>query len=160
MKKINIKELLEEIKKDGVYFDEEDIIDLVIEFSEHSNGYICDIISSVADNNVDIYNYKLWEWAKNNESYIEEAVAEYGINERNFDLMQLFRSGQYNYYTQAIYSNLAVFIKYSILYNINVEEISEEALEEIENIANEEDNNAEIDIYIDKINDLIESEKE
>lgn len=160
MKKINIKELLEKIKEDGVYFDEEDIIDLVVEFAEHSNGYICDIISSVADNNVDIYNYKLWEWAKNNESYIEEAVAEYGIDERNFDLMQLFRSGQYNYYTQAIYSNLADFIKYSILYNINAEEISEEELEEIENIANKEDNNAEIEIYIDKINDLIKSEEE
>ena len=160
MEKINIKELLEEIKKDGVYFDEEDIIDLVIEFAEHSNGYICDIISSVADNNVDIYNYNLWEWAKNNEYYIEEAVKNYGIDERNFDLIRLFKYGQFEYYIQAIYSNLADFIKYSILYNINAEEISEEILEEIENIANEEDNNAKIEIYIDKINDLIESEEE
>ena len=160
MEKINIKELLEEIKKDGVYFDGEDIIDLVVEFAEHSNGYICDIITDVADNNIDIYNHDLWNWAKDNESYIEEAVTEYGIDERNFDLMQLFRSGQYNYYIQAIYSNLADFIKYSILYNINAEEISEETLEEIENIAYQEDNNAEIEIYIDKINDLIKSEEE
>lgn len=102
----------------------------------------------------------MWEWAKGNEEYIEDAVKEYGIDERDFDLMQLFRQGQYNYYIQACYDNLNDLIKYSILYNINAEEISEEILERIDEIANEEDNNEQIESYIEEINEMIIEESE
>lgn len=154
----NVKELLNNMINNKIWYEGEDITDLLEEFGDCSSGYICDIISQVADNNVDIYNYDLWEWAKDNENYIEEAIANFGIDSKNFNLIKLFQMGQYQFYEQAIYSNLSDFIYYTILNNINVEEISDNVLEEIENISNKEDNNEDIEIYIEKINNMIEME--
>ena len=155
---INIKEILENMENKKIWHDGEDITDLLIEFGNYSSGYIGDIITEVADNNIDIYNYNLWEWAKNNEYYIEQAVSNFGIDYKNFDLIQLFRMAQYEFYNEAIYSNLSDFIYYAILNNIDAEEISDEILDEIEKIANEEDNNEQLETYIEKINDLIGEE--
>lgn len=156
--KNNVKEILENMKNKKIWHEGEDMTDLLINFGEYSQGYICDIITYVCDNYVDIYNYDLWEWARGNEYYIEQAVSNFGIDYKNFNLMQLFQMAQYEFYSEAIYSNLSDFIYYAILNNIEVEEISDDILEEIESIANEEDSNEELETYIEKINDLIEEE--
>lgn len=152
----NVKEILKEMENKKMWYDGEEITDLLIEFGDFSSGYICDIIMEVADNNIDIYNYNLWNWAKNNEYYIEQAVKSMGMDSKNFDLMQLFQMAQYEFYSEAIYSNLSDFIYYAILKNVDAEEISDDILEEIENIANEEDSNEELETYIEEINDMIE----
>ena len=56
---------IEELKKD-LYLG-----DYGEEIANYSSGYICDILTEIADNNVDIYYYDLFEWAKNNFSIIE-----------------------------------------------------------------------------------------
>ena len=124
-------------------------------FADYSNGYICDIIMEVCDNNVDIYNSDLWEWAKGNDYYIEEAIKNFGIDSNNFNLMQLFQQGQYYYYEEICYNNLDDIIEYLILSNLNVEEINDTVYDEILNISGQEDNNAKIEDYIEKINELI-----
>lgn len=158
--KNNVKEILENIKNKKIWYEGEDITDLLVEFGDYSQGYICDIIIEVADNNVDIYNYDLWNWARDNTCYVEQAVANSCIDCKNFDLIRLFQLGQYEFNSEAIYSNLSDFIYYAILKNIDAEEISDNILEEIESIANEEDNNEELETYIEKINDLIKEENE
>lgn len=156
--KNNVKEILENMKNKKIWYEGEDITDLLINFGEYSQGHICDIITYVCDNYVDIYNYDLWEWARDNTYYVERAVANNGIDDRDFDLIRLFQWAQYEFYSDAIYSNLSDFIYYAILKNIDAEEISDDILEEIENIANEEDSNEKLETYIEKINDLIEEE--
>ena len=125
-------------------------------FGDYSKGYICDIITEVCDNNVDIYNSDLWDWAKDNEYYIEQAINEFGIDSNNFDLMGLFREGQYIYYQETCYNNLDDIIEYLILSNLDVEEISDAVYDEILNISGKEDNNARIEDYIEEIEELIE----
>ena len=128
----NVKEILKNIENKKIYFDGEDITDLLVEFGEYSEGYIGDIITYVCDNNIDIYNDDLWEWIRGNEHYINQAVLNYGIDSKNFDLMKLFQSAQYEFYNEAIYNNLSDFIYYAILKNIDAEKVDDNILEEIE----------------------------
>lgn len=82
-------------------------------FRDYDNGYICDIITEIADNNVDIYNNDLMEWAKGNISYIEEALEEFGepkVNGR-IDFMRIIQQGQYYYNEQNLYENLEDSLK-------------------------------------------------
>lgn len=147
---LNVKERMKELE------DKYELNEILYCFADYSNGYICDIITEVCDNNVDIYNNDLWEWAKDNEYYIEQAINGYEIDNNNFDLMQLFRQGQYFYYEETCYNNLDDIIEYLILSNLDVEEISDAVYDEILNISGKEDNNARIENYIEEIEELIE----
>lgn len=147
---INVKERRKELEN------QIDLEDILYCFADYSNGYICDIIAEVCDNNIDIYNSELWDWAKGNDYYIEEAVRNFGIDDNNFNLMQLFRQGQYYYYDEICYKNLDDIIEYLILSNLDVEEISDAVYDEILNISGKKDNNARIENYIEEIEDLIE----
>lgn len=96
-------------------------------FWDYNDGYICDIISEIADNHVDIYNDDLIEWAKENYSYIEEAIQEYGKPD---DFFQFIRQGQYYAYSQDLYENLEDSLKnfmYTYIQDVlDVNEITEE----------------------------------
>lgn len=50
--------------------------DLITRFAEYDSGYICDIISEIADSAVSIYTRDLFEFAINNEEDVDEAIAE------------------------------------------------------------------------------------
>lgn len=147
---LNVKERKKELEN------KYELEEILYCFNDYSKGYICDIITEVCDNNVDVYNYDLWEWSKDNEYYIEQAINEFGIDSNNFDLMQLFRQGQYYYYQETCYNNLDDIIEYLILSNLDVEEINATVYDEILNISGQEDNNARIEDYIEEIEDLIE----
>ena len=163
MKKMNVKEIIKEMKENNtyMYFEGEWYPDLAMYFAENDSGYICDIISNVADNNVDIDTAGLLEWIgqNNNFYYIEDAINEFGAPEK-FDILQAIRMGRYYCYERAIYNNLYWCIKLAILENIQEEEISENILEFIEEIANEEDNNEQLENIIDQVEYKIKEEQE
>lgn len=84
-------------------------------FRDYNNGYICDIITEIADNNVPIYYCDIWEQAKDNQEYIEEALQEFGTptnSNGNADLMRIFQQGIYYKNEQEIYNNLEDSLKY------------------------------------------------
>lgn len=147
---LNIKERIKELEN------KYELDEILYCFDGYSKGYIGDIITEVCDNNVDICNNDLWEWAKDNEYYVERAINEFGIDSSNFDLIGLFRQGQYLYYEETCYNNLDDIIEYLILSNLDVEEISDAVYDEILNISGKKDNNARIENYIEEIEDLIE----
>src|SRR5699024_1909792 len=98
-----------------------------------AGGYIADTITYIADSNVDIYNYNLWDWAKDNEEWIEEAIAEglYSIDSKDFNLMNLFMAGQYLHITNDLYENLDDIIAYAVLEELQDEFINTKRLVEI-----------------------------
>lgn len=147
---LNVKERIKELEN------KYELENILYCFANYSNGYICDIIMEVCDNNIDIYTSDLWDWAKNNEYYIEQAINNFGIDSNNFDLTRLFQQGQFYYYEEICYKNLDDIIEYLILSNLDVEEISDTIYDEILNISGKEDNNAKIENYIDEIEELIE----
>lgn len=154
MKKIKI----EDLKKD-LY-----IGDLGDRLVDYDSGYVCDVISEIADNNVDIYNYDLLEWAKNNYSYIEEAIDQFGFPQENgrADFFRAIMQGQYLAYEQELYENLKDILKFFVFdyieKQLEIIEITEEQLEEIEIEIDFEDNNEQLENIIDKINEILNVE--
>lgn len=81
---------------------------------DYENGYICDIITEIAGNNIDVYNCDLMEWAKENTGYIEESLNEFGTptnNRGQVDFMRIIQQGQYFYNEQNLYNNLEDSLK-------------------------------------------------
>lgn len=131
---------------------------------DYNSGYICDCISELADNNVDIYNYNLLEWVKSNSSYVEDAVAEFGIDSRNFDFFRLLQQGQYMQITDELYSNLDDIITNWIInyieYDLEIKELTDEQAEQVEELFNKYDNNDEFEYIIEKIEEIFENKED
>ena len=134
--------------------------DLGDQFTNYSDGYIGDIIAEIADNNVDIYHSDLWDWAKNNYEWCEEAIAQ-GLYEvtssREFDIHKLFQAGQYEQNTQNLYESLDDSIKYFIYHNLELEEIDGDLQEFIEGLCDYVDNNQKLEDILQEVIDYIET---
>ena len=71
---------------------------LIIQVLEYdSDMHIDDIIQNISDSNVDIYTRDLLTWFSTNSNYIyvDDVVAEWGIDTTNFDMIKLIMSAQY-----------------------------------------------------------------
>ena len=77
--------------------------------TQYDSGYICDVFSEIADSNVDIYTFDLFDWGKNNMYYIDEATKEFGDPH---DILRQIQQGQYYAYEQELYENKDDIIKY------------------------------------------------
>lgn len=130
----------------------------------YDNGYICDIITEIADSHVDIYINDLLDWAKNNYSYIEEALDEFGTptdSKRNADFIKIIMQGQYLYNERDLYDNLEDSLKlFAYVYIQNVLSIEEITEEQNENLLNYDytDNNDKLEYIIDYINDIFNNQ--
>ena len=151
--KIKIKELKKECIKTFESYE-----DYITEYYNYQNN-IDDIIHDIADNNVDIYNYDLLEWAKGNYDYIEDYVKEFGIDSSSFDFIGIIRGGQYLYIEQTLYnnkSNMLEYLAYYILDDKGITEIEEDTATKISMI--NFDNIETIDELEDEISEILEEE--
>lgn len=151
-KKINVKEIKEELK--------ESLNDTYCNcICDYDSGYICDVISEISDSHVDIYYYDLFEWAKNNFSIIEEANEELGAPN---DITKQIQQGQYIQYEREMYDNIDDMIQlfiYNYIYNnLDIEEITEEQKEELDML--NYDNNDKLENIIDDIKEILKEESE
>lgn len=128
-------------------------------FTDYDSGYICDIITEIADNHIDIYISDLLDWAKNYFNYIEEANTELGTPK---DILQQIQQGQFYYYEQNIYNNLEdIMLNY--MYNyienvLNIKEITEEQYDDLLDF-DFNDNNEILENLIDHINEVLKTEE-
>lgn len=127
-------------------------------------GYICDCISELADNHVDIYNYNLLEWVKDNSSYVEDAVAEFGIDSKNFDFFGLLRQGQYLQIEEELHNNLDDILTNWIInyieHDLEIKELTDEQVEQVEDLFDKYDNNDELEYIIEKIEEIFENKED
>lgn len=153
--KVKIEDLKREVEKNFESYEE-----YITEYYNYQND-VDDIIHDIADNNVDIYNYDLLEWAKDNYSYIEDYVKEFGIDSQNFDFIGIIRGGQYLYIEQTLYNNkesMLEYLAYYILDDKGFTEIEEEKATEISMI--NFDSIETIDELEEEINNILEEEEE
>lgn len=128
-------------------------------FVDYDNGYICDIITEISDNHIDIYISDLFDWAKDYYSYIEEANTELGTST---DILKQIQQGQFYYYEQNIYNNLEdIMLNY--MYNyienvLNIKEITEEQYDDLLDF-DFNDNNEMLENLIDHINEVLKIEE-
>lgn len=100
-------------------------------FADYDSGYICDVISEIADSNVHIYYHDIREWAVDNYEWVEEAVNEGLVDTRDFDYHKAIQCGQYLYIQEDIYRHLEDCVRLAVLTGIDADEITEEQLDAI-----------------------------
>lgn len=151
---------IEKLKKDLF------IGDLGDNFRDYDNGYICDIITEIADNDVPIYYSDIWEQAKDSQEYIEEALNEFGTPtdiQGYADLMRIFQQGIYLKNEQEIYENLENSLKYFmydyIEKDLKINELTEKQNDDLLDW-DFNDNNEKLENLIEHIDEILkESEK-
>ena len=127
--------------------------------------YVCVAIRYIADENVDIYYSDLFDWAKENYDYINEANEEFGIP-KDGDIIKQIQQGQFYAIEQEIYENLQDCIKnYAYKYilddeELNTLEISEEKFSCLERELEKIDNNNTFNDIIEVVNDILLNEDE
>ena len=135
---INTKNKYEELRNEA----DDNTIEALYMLNDYSgSSYICDAISERADNNVDVYNYDLIEWAKSHIAEIDEAAEELGKPDSFIGYIQ---QGQFLYYEHLMYDELDNGILWACYEAAKeyTEEITEEQNKEIEELAESLDNNS------------------
>ena len=120
---------------------------------DYDNGYICDIISEIADNNVDIYTSDLLDWLRYNYSIVEDANREFGTPD---DIIKQCQQGQYYKYNNDLYDvmdDMILLFAYNYLRDNDIE-LNAEQLEELESELSTIDNNDKLEDIIDKIEEI------
>ena len=134
-------------------------------FCDYSDGYIGDIIMKIADNNIAIYYNDIFEWAKSNIGYIEEALNEFGTpqdSNGNADFIRIIQQGQYYANEKELYENLKGIILFRIYdhlqHDLDIAEITEEQQAEIEAL-NIEDNHERLENLLQQAEDIVKNEE-
>lgn len=149
--------------------DEQDMLETFTDY----DGYICDAIAEMADNYIPIYNNDVWKNVADIQEYVESAIDEgiAPIHGREVDLVKIFQSGYYQYYSQSAHQNLSALSFNVVVEKVNkyLNELTEEDFENIDLLKVEEaiesetenyDHNLQMDSYDDVANDIIERIKE
>lgn len=164
---MNKKELLQIIegRKDDIKKGMNDISkDFASVYTLDTSSYLSDLISEYSDSIVDIYNYPLLYWLKDNYEYVEMAISEFGIDSRNCDFFRLIQMGQYLQNEEMLHSNESKIIElmtYNYLLDNEDEiekDIDEKDIDEmIDEILDYFDRNDRLYDVIDKINEYIKN---
>ena len=126
---------------------------------------VCVAIRYIADENVDIYYSDLFEWAKYNYDYINEANEEFGMPEDG-DIIKQIQQGQYYAIEQEIYEDLQDCIKnyaYKYILNkdgLNTLEIPEEKFSYLECELEKLDHNNTFDDIIEVVDNILSEDEE
>lgn len=153
----------------GCLNNDEDVLEAV-ENNYRGSTYLCDAMSEVSNNFVDIYYSDIWENSRYIDDYINSALED-GLCEGVNDIYKIMQIGQCEYYRtllnnneKEIMFNIAIDYLNSIkdneeVINLLTEEDIENSLEELDASNKIEDIYGAIDSLIeDKINELEEGE--
>lgn len=132
--------------------------------NDYDNGYICDIISEIADSNTSIYYSDIIKFISNNVEEVNDAIEEYGWDGCGSDLykagqMAEFRKNENEMYEELEQGLFNVALSY-IEYTLKVEGISYEQLDEIETLCSDTDNNDRLDDFLEKVEEIVNGEEE
>ena len=134
MRKEELKKWLEEKKEDLKGGMNDVSIDFASDYDLNSNSYLNDLFTEYADNQVSIYYNDLIEWLKGGgDEFVERYVAEFGIDEKNFDFWGIVRGGQFLDFQERLFADEKDIIELMVVnYLLNNEEEIERELEESE----------------------------
>ena len=145
--KINVKEI-------KVLMDELCLNDMEEQILEFSDGYVVDVLSEIAMNNVSIYTSDLMDYLSNNINEVNDDISNMGFSG---DILSHISEAWYNNNLVELGGNMNDIVKYFILDNIidymieyNIKNISKEDLDNMidENCS---DNIDRIDTIVDNI---------
>ena len=154
MKMYNVKEI-------KVLMNELCLNDMEEQILDFSNGYVGDVLSEIAGNNVSIYTSDLMDYLSNNIDYVNDHIDDVNDNISNMgfsgNILSHISDVWYDNNLEELYGNINDIVKYFTLDNIidymigyNIKNISEE---DLDNMINENcsDNIDRIDTIVDNI---------
>lgn len=168
MRKEDLKEWLEERKEDLKGGMNDLSVDFASDYDLNTSSYLTDLFNEYADNNVSIYYNDLIEWLKGGgDDFVERYVAEFGIDEKNFDLWGIVRGGQFLDLQERLFADEKEIVELMVVnYLLNNEEEIERELEEseleemIEEVVDDLQRYERLEDGIDIINKYIKEEDE
>lgn len=131
--------------------------------NDYDQGYICDVISEIADSHTSIYHSDISEFISNNVEEVNETIEEFGWNGCGGDLYKAGQMAEYRKNENEMYNELEeglfnVALSH-IQYTMKVEEISDEQLEEIEDLCADTDSNDRLDDFLGEIENIVNGEE-
>lgn len=134
---MNKKELFERLeeRKEEIKKEINDIsIDFASDYDLSASSYLCDLFTEYADSQVSIYYSDLLRWLSGDgDEFIERYVAEFGIDEKNFNFWDIVRGGQFLDLQERLFADGKEIIELmTINYLLNNEEEIEREIEERE----------------------------
>ena len=168
MRKEEMKEWLEEKKEDLKGGMNDASVDFVSDYDLNSNSYLSDLVNEYADSRVSIYYGDLIEWLKGGgDDFVERYVAEFGIDEKNFDFWGIVRGGQFLDFQERLFADEKEIVSLMVVnYLLENEEEIERELEEREleemfdEIESQFDNCERLENLIDVIDEYIKRKDE
>ena len=132
--------------------------------NDYDSGYICEIISEIADSNTSIYYSDIIEFISNNVEEVNDAIEEYGWDGCGSDLYKAGQMAECRKNENEMYEELEqglfnVALSY-IEYTLEVEGISDEQLDEIETLCSDTDNNDRLEDFLEKVEEIVNGEEE
>lgn len=117
---LRMNKIVDKFEYTGEFLDKTDLQDLLSgqkfrdlqELIDWLEDDLSDMISELSDSKVDIYYYDLRKWSVDNYNYIEDAISEFGIDEKNPDYHTLISQGQYYAYSNEFYTLVHEFKDY------------------------------------------------
>lgn len=145
---VNVKEKIKELEEsEGILARAED----------WDAGIIEEIIPEIADDYIDIYMENKIEWAKEHTEEIDNTIAEIG---EFSSFNELLDNAEYYYYMDLLNGNTAEFVEIAILAHLGTEEITEEKMEKIEEIAENATANDRLEWLIEEAEEEEEEEEQ
>lgn len=132
--------------------------------NDYDNGYICDIIVEIADSNTSIYHSDIIEFISNNVEEVNDVIEELGWDGCGGDLYRAGQAAEFGKNENEMYNELEeglfnVALSH-IQYTMEVEEISDEQLNEIDNLCYDTDNNDRLEDFLEKVEEIVNGEEE
>lgn len=132
--------------------------------NDYDNGYICDIISEIADSNTSVYYSDIIEFISNNVEEVNDAIEELGWAGCGSDLYKAGQAAEYRKNENDMYNELEeglfnVALSH-IQYTMKVEEISDEQLSDIEGLCADTDHNDRLGDFLEKVEEILNGEEE
>lgn len=132
--------------------------------NDYDSGYICDIISEIADSNTSIYYSDIIEFISNNVEEVDDAIKEFGWDGCGSDLCKAGQAAEFYQNERDMYNeleeglfNLALS---HIQYTMKVEEISDEQLDKIEELCSDTDNNDRLENFLEEVENIVNGKEE
>ena len=134
--KFNINDIVKGFEYNGEFLDKSDLSDLLSNYdfnnkdellsylNDEDGNYIGDTITELADSKIDCYYHDLRKWSVDNYNYIEDAIAEFGVDTKNPDFHKMIQQGQYYAYSNEFYTLVNEFKDY--IESLDFEEEEEE----------------------------------
>lgn len=131
---------------------------------DYDSGYICDVISEIADNRTSIYYSDIIKFISEHVEEVNEAIAEFGWDGCGSDLYKAGQMAEYCMIEREIYDELEDGLTVRALDYIEremkIEQITPEQWDAIAELCASTDNNDRIDDFLSEVENIVNGEEE